>query len=473
MADGNEIRVQDEQGNIHVFPAESTPEMIAQVMNVKPPAPEGLGMAGQSLTSAGAVPNARLRNLPNPAAGETSALGALYHGAKTGATLASIPSAASLTIPSAARLLAGGAVGSAVGSQIAKQAGAGELGQEFGGDVGGLAGGTLTEGGYGIAKAKLDRFQTLFRSLPKQTQNDLLGVISERLPKALRVMEAIESINKGLTPTPSAEVPAGQPINPSTFSWGPGNAPVTPTAQPGQAGSIAQSIARPPQGPVPSNFPTAASRAASEAAFNRNFPAENMPERLSPAEKELWQQRVFGQEPVGDIGSKVRSANPEPTRAEVKAAQFSPRNVQQAAEESLGVKKPVPGVPLKNQAAAQAGKEAAANLPQGFTEAVNAKGEASSALKGFKYDPSKREFEAITPQGQHYVYGDVSPEDYVAFRNAESKGKAWMQIRNNPLVAKVISGKRVPVKPVASAVEDLTQLLQDSLDQVNKKTGNK
>ena len=37
MADPGEIRVQDEQGNIHVFPPEATPEMIAQAMNVKLP----------------------------------------------------------------------------------------------------------------------------------------------------------------------------------------------------------------------------------------------------------------------------------------------------------------------------------------------------------------------------------------------------------------------------------------------------
>lgn len=32
-----EVRVQDEQGNIHVFPDGSTPEMISQAMNIKPP----------------------------------------------------------------------------------------------------------------------------------------------------------------------------------------------------------------------------------------------------------------------------------------------------------------------------------------------------------------------------------------------------------------------------------------------------
>lgn len=45
-----EIRVQDEQGNIHVFPEGSTPEMIAKVMNVKPPSsvpsPDEYGASG-------------------------------------------------------------------------------------------------------------------------------------------------------------------------------------------------------------------------------------------------------------------------------------------------------------------------------------------------------------------------------------------------------------------------------------------
>ena len=39
---------------------------------------------------------------------------------------------------------------------------------------------------------------------------------------------------------------------------------------------------------------------------------------MTPQEKEIWQQRVFGEEPTGDIGAKVRQANPEPTRAETK-----------------------------------------------------------------------------------------------------------------------------------------------------------
>lgn len=40
-----DIRVEDSQGTIHVFPDGSTPEMIAQAMGVKPPTPEGNSIA--------------------------------------------------------------------------------------------------------------------------------------------------------------------------------------------------------------------------------------------------------------------------------------------------------------------------------------------------------------------------------------------------------------------------------------------
>ena len=46
-----EIRVQDEQGNIHVFPDGSTPEMIAKALNVKAPNPANpYGLSAQDFT---------------------------------------------------------------------------------------------------------------------------------------------------------------------------------------------------------------------------------------------------------------------------------------------------------------------------------------------------------------------------------------------------------------------------------------
>ena len=56
---------------------------------------------------------------------------------------------------------------------------------------------------------------------------------------------------------------------------------------------------------------------------------------MSGSERELWQQSVFGEKPTGDIGSKVRSANPEPTRAEVRAAQESKPVTEMSHQERL------------------------------------------------------------------------------------------------------------------------------------------
>jgi hypothetical protein len=79
----------------------------------------------------------------------------------------------------------------------------------------------------------------------------------------------------------------------------------------------------------PPNFPTTESRRASDAAFAKNYPNDKFT-GMSPMEKDLWQESVFGQKPEGDIGAKVRAANPEPTRAEVKAAQL--KKVKRAKE---------------------------------------------------------------------------------------------------------------------------------------------
>ena len=93
----------------------------------------------------------------------------------------------------------------------------------------------------------------------------------------------------------------------------------------------------------------------------------------------------------------------------------------------------------------------------------------SSAIQSYKYDPDAREFQTLPKSGRTiYVHGDVSPDEAQAFADADSKGKAWTQIRNNPLVAKIVNGVRIPVKPV-NTMDDLTDLLQKSLDQVNAK----
>jgi hypothetical protein len=122
------------------------------------------------------------------------------------------------------------------------------------------------------------------------------------------------------------------------------------------------------------------------------------------------------------------------------APKVTPKILEQQLNDALGGKALQPNVPLRQQVPVK-GTAEGPKLPQGFTPVD------SSALKGFKYDPQTREFETITQGGQRYVHGDVSPEDAQAFMDAESKGKAWQQIRGNPLVAKVVNGKRIAIKP--------------------------
>lgn len=73
----------------------------------------------------------------------------------------------------------------------------------------------------------------------------------------------------------------------------------------------------------------------------------------------------------------------------------------------------------------------------------------SSALRSSKYDTGANEFHARMTSGDTtYVYGDVAPEEAQAFADADSKGKAYQQLKNgHPLVAKIVGGKRIAVKP--------------------------
>lgn len=99
-------------------------QIHAEMQNQAPPSASGdvfsqIHVENQT-TSKGYVPNARLRNLPNPAEGMSPGR-ALYEGAKTGLSAGSLPAAAASPM-SAVRALAGGTVGSMAGSKIAESA---------------------------------------------------------------------------------------------------------------------------------------------------------------------------------------------------------------------------------------------------------------------------------------------------------------------------------------------------------------
>jgi hypothetical protein len=67
---------------------------------------------------------------------------------------------------------------------------------------------------------------------------------------------------------------------------------------------------------------------------------ENGDPVMSPDVQGHWQQGVFGEKPAEDIGAKARAANPEPTRAETKAASLpkeEPVGYTPKAEETVKV----------------------------------------------------------------------------------------------------------------------------------------
>jgi hypothetical protein len=144
-------------------------------LNGAPPSPS------LDLKNASTIPNARIRNLPNPAAGETSAAGALYHGAKMGATLASIPFAATMNAPTLIGSLIGGYAGGKGGQYVAKQAGAGPMGQEVAGDITGAIGGIYGAGGLGKGiSGFMDNIKAPFN--PTEVMSQLKAGASQQIP---------------------------------------------------------------------------------------------------------------------------------------------------------------------------------------------------------------------------------------------------------------------------------------------------
>jgi hypothetical protein len=234
-------------------------------------------------------------------------------------------------------------------------------------------------------------------------------------------------------------------------------------------------------------------KAGAEAYRNAKPPADKgapLPE-TPPTEVLQASSLARGPQPVVDpaqgLGKIPARYTPPASESAAKSVAIPPKIkpsvVEQQLEESLGGQKLVPGVPLRNQAAAQAA-EAASKLPAGFKPVE------SAAIKGYKYDPDKLEFESITQGGQHYIHGDVTPEQVEKFEASDSKGKAWSELRNAPgvtPVAKVINGKRISTIPVRridpeeeaaseppskkppATAEDLSAILQESLKQARAK----
>jgi hypothetical protein len=179
------------------------------------------------------------------------------------------------------------------------------------------------------------------------------------------------------------------------------------------------------------------------------------------------------QSPIPRPPGTVDNPGPGPTLPTEPAAappvDVSKKGVAQAVDNSLGVQPVKAGVPMRYQfksAPPAEGSVPADNIPEGHTPV-----EGSSSVRSFKYDADAQEMHIAPKKGYTYVYGDVSPDQAADFQAAKSKGNGWAAIRDSssPLVAKITEdGKRIAVKPTVTSGEDLTGVLQDSVDAVKK-----
>lgn len=226
-----------------------------------------------------------------------------------------------------------------------------------------------------------------------------------------------------------------------------------------------------PGAPLPEHpgiFPGAPEPAAppAEVLQARGLATGGMPTPPSPARA------------LGDI--PVRNATSQPAALEPSSAppvDVSRKAVGQAVDQSLGVEPLKPNVPLREQVPSRLAPKAEPATPP----------KESSVIKSHVYDPQARELHITTHSNPNtvYVYGDVDPEQVTPFETG-SKGKAWAAFKqqSSPLVAKIVNGTRVPVKPMLSAADaaqdvtmnrlaptapdDLVDVLKQSVQQAKK-----
>jgi hypothetical protein len=402
---------------------------------------------------------------------------------------------AAIAAPAAPLTAAGSLVGGVAGGKLA-QTGATALGATpdqaaLAGDVGGIVGGVAGGGIAAGVKPALNAVGKTATAVGDSLDPDLVGLVSPRAAHALRLANKVGKVATKLGGEAAPEAAAAE------LDATGQNRPYAGAAPPTQAELDATGENKPFAGGVDEPRP---GKPAAPAAVAR------------------------GQ--VVDFSKYETAAAPVPP-ASVAAppVAVTPKSVQSQLENALGGKPAEPlikGVSLRNQAAVQkarsladlsgsaqnapptagasdftsqlqqsldkanAGKVPAdstpppstvgdlptqikkslqqtESLPEGFTPVE------STALKGYKYSPETREFESVTNSGSHYIHGDVSPEEVQTFEDADSKGKAWSKLKSqNPLVAKVVNGNRVAVKPPTSApagAEDFSSLLGESLKQ--------
>lgn len=184
----------------------------------------------------------------------------------------------------------------------------------------------------------------------------------------------------------------------------------------------------------------------------RPQPAKPIPPRSGlalparPVGSELQDLPATSAKPAAQTGEAlgtIRSSSAMQTPKPIQRGSLS-QLLQQQLNEGLGAAPPPnPKAPIYQRGQLSSAMQEGSDVPQGHTAV-----EGSSAIRSKMYDPAAREFHArLTSGDTTYVYGDVSPEEASGFEGAKSKGQAFQAMKaNHPLVAKIVNGKRMPIR---------------------------
>lgn len=278
--------------------------------------------------------------------------------------------------------------------------------------------------GWSSTEQAYQQFQAARQGAPAEDPAKTLGNMFPSLLSAL-VTHAGDAV-----PNPVKAAPEVAPTAPSTPAWGSASAEMqnlmrranesssTPTVRqnssPVETAAPAQARTATGQGNMlNSEKVSAADRAPTpeEAANNQRFldafrqarAARETPnaETSIPHDIEAAQQKVFfnKETPDIDVGKKVREANPEPTRAEVKAAST-------AKDIPAGkTAKPVGGPPSN----------------------IQMQPAQSSTVSAHGYDPASRTMQVQFKNGNVYQYKGVPQEIFNNYKNSESQGSYHQQ----------------------------------------------
>jgi hypothetical protein len=291
-----------------------------------------------------------------------------------------------------------------------------------------------------------------------------LGRVADALEKSQQVHRTIESLGEPVFP--GAPQPAASPelLQGNALLKGP-QPVVDPAAGLGQIAPVRQ--------PLPDAFNGPPSRYQPPVGTPENpfqKPAAPVPPRQPPPLPDAFNPAPpKATPPAGSVDnpfigqrSWMQAIDELGPKTPVPDLKVRAAAIQQQLNDALGGRALQPNVPLRMQTPEGAIPKEPSAVPEGHT-AVE-----SSAVKSFKYDAGSNELH-VKPVGGRttYVYGDVSPEQAQAFAAADSKGTAWLDLRKSSSVpvAKIIDGKRIALRPVVKASDDLTSALEESLKQ--------